>query len=87
MGPFPQSFGNLYILVVVDYVSKWIEAIITPANDAKVMINFLIKNIFFRHGTPRAIIRVEATHFCNKMFENLMEKYGVKHKVSIVCHP
>jgi len=26
MGPFPSSFGNLYILFVVDYVSKWIEA-------------------------------------------------------------
>ncbi|XP_060965226.1 uncharacterized protein LOC133034202 [Cannabis sativa] len=34
MGPFPQSFGNLYILVAVDYVSKWVEAIASPKNDA-----------------------------------------------------
>ena len=33
MGPFPSSFGNKYILVVVDYVSKWIEAIVAPTND------------------------------------------------------
>ena len=35
VGPFPSSFGNEYILVVVDYVSKWVEAVATPHNDAK----------------------------------------------------
>ena len=33
MGPFPPSFGNLYILLVVDYVSKLVEAIACPIND------------------------------------------------------
>ena len=51
MGPFPPSFGKLYILLVVDYVSKWVEAIATPANDAKVVIRFLHKNILTRFGT------------------------------------
>ena len=46
MGPFPLSFGNLYILVVVDYVSKWVEAIALPTNDAKAMVKFIHKNIF-----------------------------------------
>ena len=56
MGPFPPSFGNLYIIVLVDYVSKWIEATALPINDAKVVTQFLQKNIFTRFGTPRAII-------------------------------
>ena len=47
MGPFPSSYGNIYILVVVDYMSKWVEAITIPKNDAKVVIKFLKKNIFF----------------------------------------
>jgi ribosomal protein S16 len=87
MGPFPPSFGNLYILVAVDYVSKWIEAVATPTNDARVVTKFLLKNILTRHGTPRAIISDGGSHFCNKIFENLMAKYGIKHKVATAYHP
>ena len=43
IGPFPLSFRNEYILVAVDYVSKWVEAIATPTNDSKVVIKFLKK--------------------------------------------
>lgn len=56
MGPFPPSFSNQYILVTVDYVSKWVEAVALPTNDGKVVIEFVKKNIFTRFGTPRAII-------------------------------
>ena len=41
MGPFPQSFGQLYILLAVDYMSKWVEAVATPTSDAKVVLKFL----------------------------------------------
>ena len=46
MGPFPQSFGNLYILLAVDYVSKWVEAVACPRNDTNTVVGFLQKNIF-----------------------------------------
>ncbi|XP_042948598.1 uncharacterized protein LOC122281293, partial [Carya illinoinensis] len=87
MGRFPPSFGFAYILLAVDYVSKWVEAIATTTNDAKVALKFLHKNIFTRFGTPRAIISDEGTHFCNKLFENLLSKYGVKHKIALAYHP
>jgi len=54
MGPLPSSYRNVYILVAVDYVSKWVEAIATPKDDARVVIKFLKKNIFSRFGVPRA---------------------------------
>ena len=56
MGPFLHSHNNLYIPVVVDYVSKWVEDIATPTNDSKVVIMFLKKNIFTRFATPRSLL-------------------------------
>ena len=56
MGPFPPSFGNMYILLAVDYVSKWVEAVACSRNDANTVVSFLQKNILSRFGTPRTII-------------------------------
>ena len=56
MGPFPNSFGYQYILVAVDYVSKWVEAIPCKTNDNKIVVKFLKENILSHFGTPRAII-------------------------------
>jgi hypothetical protein len=63
MGPFPPSFGFLYILVVADYVSKWIEAIPSRNNDHKTVIKFLKENILSRFGISRAMISDGGTLF------------------------
>ncbi|GJR07895.1 reverse transcriptase domain-containing protein [Tanacetum coccineum] len=73
MGPFPSSRGNKYILVAVDYLSKWVEAKALPTNDARVVVKFL-KSLFARFGTPRAIISDRGTHFCNDKFAKVMSK-------------
>ncbi|GJR84445.1 reverse transcriptase domain-containing protein [Tanacetum coccineum] len=54
MGPFPNSKGNKYILVAVDYVSKWVEAQALPTNDAHVVIIFL-RSLFARFRVPKAL--------------------------------
>ncbi|XP_047259759.1 uncharacterized protein LOC124892528 [Capsicum annuum] len=56
MGPFPPSKSNLYILVVIAYVSKLVEVVANLTNDAKVVLKFMKNNIFSRFGTPKAII-------------------------------
>nr|GFA10222.1 reverse transcriptase domain-containing protein [Tanacetum cinerariifolium] len=63
IGPFPSSRGNKYILVVVDYWLKWVEAKAFPTNDARVVCKFL-KSLLARFGAPRAIIsdRVEVSN-------------------------
>nr|GFC10609.1 reverse transcriptase domain-containing protein [Tanacetum cinerariifolium] len=85
MGPFSSSRGNKYILVAVDYLSKWVEANALPTNDARVMVKFL-KSLFSRFGTPKAIISDRGTHFCNNQFSRVMEKYGVTHRLSTAYH-
>nr|XP_016468290.1 PREDICTED: uncharacterized protein K02A2.6-like [Nicotiana tabacum] len=86
MGTFPYSNGHRYILVAVDYVSMWAEVVGLPIDDAKVVVNFVKNNIFTRFGTPRALISDRGTHFCNKLLGNLLAKYGVKHKITMVYH-
>nr|GEY75383.1 reverse transcriptase domain-containing protein [Tanacetum cinerariifolium] len=86
MGPFPSSKGNKYILVAVDYLSKWVEAKALPTNDARVVVKFL-KSLFSRFGTPKAIISDQGTHFCNDQFSRVMAKYGVTHRLSTAYHP
>ncbi|GKC70505.1 reverse transcriptase domain-containing protein [Tanacetum coccineum] len=86
MGPFSSSRGNKYILVAVDYLSKWVEAKALPTNDARVVVKFL-KSLFARFGTPRAIISDRGTHFCNDKFAKVMSKYRVTHRLSTAYHP
>ena len=87
IGPFPSSFGYIYILVGFDYMSKWVEVLPCKAVDHRVVLKFLKDNIFSRFGVPKAIISDGGSHFCNKPFKNLLTKYGVKHKVATPYHP
>nr|GFB30250.1 reverse transcriptase domain-containing protein [Tanacetum cinerariifolium] len=86
MGPFPSSKGNKYILVAVDYLSKWVKAKALPTNDARVVVKFL-KSLFSRFGIPRTTISDRGTHFCNDQFIRVMIKYGVTHCLATAYHP
>nr|GEX14830.1 reverse transcriptase domain-containing protein [Tanacetum cinerariifolium] len=86
MGPFLNSKANKYILVAVDYLSKWVEAKALPTNDVRVVVKFL-KSLFSRFGTPKAIISDRGTHFYNDQFAKVMSKYGVIHRLSTAYHP
>jgi hypothetical protein len=87
MGPFKNSFGFEYILVMVDYVSKWVEAI--PCRKASTMESItMIKNVIFPHfGTPRILISDGGTHFTGNNFKRCLSKLGIEHRVSTTYHP
>ena len=87
MGPFPPSFGNQYILLDVDYVSKWVEVIDCLRNDANIVVGFIQRNILSIFGAPRTIISDEGSHFENKLFAKLMSRYGIKHVMRLTYHP
>ena len=74
-------------MVAVDYVSKWVEAIASRTNDARVVLKLFKSIIFPRFGVPRIVISDGGTHFVNKVFESLLRKNGVKHKVATPYHP
>ncbi|GKE10628.1 reverse transcriptase domain-containing protein [Tanacetum coccineum] len=86
MGPFLKSHKFEYILVDVDYVSKWAKAQALPTNDARVVITFL-KKLFCHFRMPKALISDRGTHFCNKIMEKTMKRCGVNHRFSTSYHP
>ncbi|CAM8913778.1 unnamed protein product [Rhodiola kirilowii] len=87
MGPLPSSQGNSFILVAVDYVSKWVEAIASPSCDAKVVIKMFKKIIFPRFGVPRAVISDNGSHFKERRFKAMLKKHGIYHRCSTPYHP
>nr|GEW17997.1 reverse transcriptase domain-containing protein [Tanacetum cinerariifolium] len=79
MGPFPSFRGNKYILVAVDYLSKWVEAKALPTNDARVVCKFL-KNLFARFGTPEPLSVIEER-------TSAMTSFSVTHRLATLYHP
>ncbi|GJX29707.1 reverse transcriptase domain-containing protein, partial [Tanacetum coccineum] len=88
MGPFPSSRGNKYILVAVDYLSKWVEAKALPTNDARVIVKFL-KSLFARFGTPRAIISDCGEHRASwsDKLDDALWAFHTAFKTPIGCTP
>ena len=86
-GAFSIFFWNIYILLAVDYVSKWVEATACPKNDVNTVMGFLQRNILSKFGTPKTIISDGGSHFANKVFEKLMNRYGIKQIMSLAYHP
>ena len=87
MEPFLSSFGNMYILLGLDYVSKWVEETTCPKNDAITLVRIIQINILSRFGAPRTIISDKGSHFANKVFAKLMSRYGSKHLMGLAYHP
>lgn len=87
VGPFPSSWPKKLIVVAVDYVSKWVQAVVLPTNDARIVVYFLKKNFLNRFGMPRALISNGGSHFCNRLFEKLLSKYEVTHRIATPYHP
>ncbi|GJT43568.1 putative nucleotidyltransferase, ribonuclease H [Tanacetum coccineum] len=86
MGLFPSSRNNKYILIAIDYVSKWVEAEALPTNDARVVVKFL-RRLFSIFGVPKALISYRGTYFCNSLLEKTLKIYEVTHRLATLYHP
>ncbi|RDX72855.1 Retrovirus-related Pol polyprotein, partial [Mucuna pruriens] len=71
----------------MDYVSRWVEAIATKTNDAKVVVDFLKSNIFYRFGVSKVLISDQGSHFYSRAMSSLLHKYGVVHRIATAYHP
>jgi hypothetical protein len=87
MGPFPPSEGYTHILVVVNYVTKWVEAIPTKSADGETLLKMLKDVIFPRFGVPRYLMTDEGSHFIHGSFRKTLARYGVNHRIASAYHP
>jgi hypothetical protein len=87
MGPFKNSHGFEHILVMIDYVSKWVEAMPCRKTSIEKSIAMIKGMIFSCFGTPRILISDGGTHFTGKNFKKCLSKLGIEHRVSTAYHP
>ncbi|KAI4882115.1 hypothetical protein NFI96_010737, partial [Prochilodus magdalenae] len=88
MGPFPRSKkGNSYLLVVVDYYTKWVE--LFPLRDSKThrLCQLLRDEIFTRWGVPKYLVSDRGPQFTSQFLTDLCQKWGVTQKMTTSYHP
>ena len=84
----PTSIGvHGYVIVVIGYFTKWVEAIPTYVEDGKNGALFLFNHIIARFRVPQAIVTDHGSHFCNQMMTELNAKLGFLHEDSIPYYP
>nr|KYP56767.1 Pro-Pol polyprotein [Cajanus cajan] len=88
LGPFPPTKGQLkFLLVAIDYFTKWIEACPLAKITAKNLRKFTWKNIIFRFGIPYSLITDNGRQFIAQSFEDFLRELGIKHLPTSVEHP
>src|SRR3954463_11599061 len=86
MGPFPPSHKYTHILVDVDYVTKWVEAIPTESAYHKTSLKMLKHVICPRFGVPRYLMTDGGSHFTHGAFRKALAKYDVSHSIASPYH-
>jgi transposase InsO family protein len=76
-----------YILVAIDYVSKWVEALPYRYANHKSSIRMFEETIFLRFGTPMLVINDGGSHFIDKRFKKYLMNHGIQHNVATPYHP
>lgn len=88
IGPFPKARGELqFLIVAVDYMTKWAEAKALRTITQEDAIKFVNEHIITRFGIPRVIVSDKGTQFVGAKFAKFLSYHGIKHKKSSVCHP
>ena len=88
MGPFPLAIRQMkYLIVAIEYFTKWIEAEPVAQITAHKVQHFVWKNIVCRFGVPRRLISDNGTQFASQQLRNLCAEIGIEQVFASVEHP
>ncbi|VFQ80927.1 unnamed protein product [Cuscuta campestris] len=88
VGILPRGTGNnTYLVVAIDYFTKWVEAVPVPTITAEQMTKFVSKKILCRFGVPQQIITDNGTQFEAGGFNEFLQSWGIKHSYAAVGYP
>src|SRR5256714_1495883 len=88
VGPLPRpKREKKYIIVAMDYLTKWPEARAVTEATADATSKFLYEQIICQHGCPQIILSDRGTHFNNNLIKELMEKFKINHLLFTPYHP
>ena len=88
MGKFPVSdSGNSYVLLIVDHLTRYSEAVPVPAQTSEWSIRSILSNLIYRHGVPETLISDPATIFKSKSFRKFLDDFHITHHMTTAgCH-
>jgi len=88
MGPLPRTLtGKRYIILAIDFFTKWPEAVAVEEADAQTVVKFLHQDIICRHGVPEEITSDRGTEFLNNLVKEFERTYHLKHIKTTAYHP
>ena len=88
MGPLPRTLtGKRYIIVAIDFFTKWVEAEAVEEADAQTVVKFLHSRIVCQHGVPQEITSDHGTEFLNDLVKEFERTYHIKHIRTTAYHP
>ena len=88
LGPFPRSVrGNSYILVVIDYLTRWIVAAAVPNTSTEPVVEVLENEVLCKYGAVERLISDRGSAFTSHRFAAIMDKWRVRHTLATTEHP
>ena len=84
----PRSTGgHWYIIITIDYFTKWAKVMPTLSSDGKTMAQFLFNHVITQFGVPQAIVTDHGSHFHGHMMTELTTQFGLCHDSSTSYYP
>eukprot|EP00253_Pinus_taeda_P017976 PITA_17976 len=88
VGPInPPSKQRSYIIMCIDYLTKWAETKAIKAATEEKVVEFLRENIFYKFGYPRELVINQGSQFTSNLIDDLLVHHKIKHRTSTSYHP